>query len=43
MFVRFVVDGREVARVELRAPFNWLGGLGQAGSRIAPIAATAAT
>ena len=32
VFVRFVVDGREVASAELRAPFNWLGALGQRGA-----------
>ena len=29
VFVRFVVDGREVVNVELRAPVSWLSALGQ--------------
>ena len=31
VFVRFVVEGRVVAKAELRAPFSWLGALGQSG------------
>ena len=31
VFIRFVVDGHEVAKVELREPFSWLGALGQYG------------
>ena len=35
VFVRFLVDGREVAKVKLRAPVSWLGALGESRSTAA--------